>query len=107
MDAAVRAAYGLTLSGFEERWQKTMRRRYGGLALIADLAVVGSVMLAMLLPLYISRRRRDRARMAQLRAAERAAEAAATAGIIAEMLGAQPAEDLTRRPAPSAEGEAP
>ncbi len=107
MDAAVRAAYGLTLAAFEDRWQKTMRRRYGGLALIADLAVVGAIVLAMLLPLYISRRRRDRARMANLRAAEQAAEAAASAGIIAEMLGEPATEDLTRRPAASAEGEAP
>ena len=107
MDAAVRAAYGLTLSGFEDRWQKTMRRRYGGLALIADLAVVGAIVLAMLLPLYISRRRRDRARMDRLRAAEAAADEAARASLLAQMLGDPAGEDLTRRPAGSAEGEAP
>ena len=107
LDAAVRAAYGLTLAGFEERWRKTMRRRYGGLALIADLAVVGAIVLAMLLPLYITRRRRDRARMEQLRAADRAAEAAAAAGVLAQMLGEEQAEDLTPRPAANAEGEAP
>ena len=105
IDGAVRAAYGLTLAGFEDRWQKTMRRRYGGLALIADLAVVGAIVLAMLLPLYITRRRRDRARMEQLRAADRAAEAAAAAGIMAQILAEQPPGDLTPRPASSAEGE--
>lgn len=107
IDAAVRAAYGLTLSGFEDHWQKTMRRRYGGLALIADLAVVGAIVLAMLLPLYISRRRRDRARMAQLRASERAAEAAANEGIIAQILGETDDGDLAPRPARSPEGEVP
>lgn len=105
MDAAVRAAYGMTLAGFETHWRKTMRRRYGGLALIADLAVVGGIVLAMLLPLYVSRRRRDRARMAQLRASERAAEAAAGAAILAEILGEPGVAEPERRPASGPEGE--
>ena len=107
MDAAVRAAYGLTLDGFEAQWRKTIRRRYGGLALIADLAVVGAIVLAMLLPLYLSRRRRDRARMAQLRATERAAEEAARASMMAELLSDPADPDLARNAKPGTEGEVP
>ncbi len=39
MDRAMRSAYGLTLDGFEKRWQQRTRRRYGGLALLGDVRV--------------------------------------------------------------------
>ncbi|MEP7344820.1 MAG: hypothetical protein ABI877_06125, partial [Gemmatimonadaceae bacterium] len=37
LDQAVRAAFGITLAAFEKRWGSQTRRRYGGLAVFADL----------------------------------------------------------------------
>jgi hypothetical protein len=85
MDRAVRAAYGLTLSGFEREWQSRTRRRYGALALAGDLALGGIVFLVILLPLYLARRRRDRRRMALLVAADEAT-ARADSRVIEELL---------------------
>jgi hypothetical protein len=80
LDPAVRRAYGITLDGFEERWQRRTRQRYGALALIGELTVGAGFALLVVLPLYVLRRRRDRRRWAELRAADaRAAEAAAAA----------------------------
>jgi hypothetical protein len=70
LDVAVRRAYGETLDAFEVQWRAQTRRRYGALALMTDLTFVTVVFLALLLPLYLSRRRRDRARLAALRASE-------------------------------------
>ena len=72
LDQAVRRAYGLTLADFEKHWQRRTRRRYGGLALVTDLSLGGAAIGALLLPVYLARRRRDRRRMAQLVAADRA-----------------------------------
>jgi len=44
-ETAVRAAYGLTQPGFEEIWRKRTRRRYGGLALVADLSIASALTL--------------------------------------------------------------
>jgi hypothetical protein len=74
MDQAVRRAYGMTLSGFEQRWRERTRRRYGGLALFGDLSLAVLVCLVIVLPFYMIRRRSDRQRMAELRAADLAEE---------------------------------
>ncbi len=74
LDAAVRSAYGMTLAGFEERWQRRTRWRYGGVALVADLTLASGVVLLVVFPLYVIRKRRDRLRMAQLVAADQAFE---------------------------------
>ena len=86
LDAAVRRAYGLTLPAFEERWQQRTRRRFAVLALVGDFAVGMLLCLVLVLPFYMLRRRRDRERMAALRAAD-AAQAAAAERILAELLG--------------------
>lgn len=72
LDAAMRQAYGVTLGGFEDEWRRTTRRRYGGLALFADLGFVSLVFLVVVGPLWMARRRRDRARLGVLRAADEA-----------------------------------
>lgn len=77
LDPAVRAAYGITLDGFEDRWQSRTRRRYGALAAVGDLTVAGVVALLLVLPLYLARRSRNRLRMAELRHADALAEARA------------------------------
>ncbi len=78
-DSAVRQAYGLTATAFEKGWQERTRRRYGVLALVTNLSLATSVFLVAFLPLWISRRRRDRRRMEALRAADEAAEREARA----------------------------
>lgn len=70
MDEALRRAYGVTESGFENSWRSTTRRRYGALAMLADLTFSAALFLALVGPLWVIRRRRDRRRMAQLRAAD-------------------------------------
>jgi hypothetical protein len=85
MDLAVRNAFGWTLPRFEQEWQRKTRQRYGGLALAADLSIIGAATMLALLPLYIVRRQRDRRRMEALVAADRVAER--DARILAELLG--------------------
>jgi hypothetical protein len=74
LDRAVRRAYGVPLEVFERDWRSRVRRRYGALALVSDLSAATLLMLVLLTPLYIARRRRDRARLAVLRAQEEADE---------------------------------
>ena len=90
LDPAVRAAYGLTLESFEERWQQRTRRRYGAVALVADLTLFGTFVLVLVVPLYISRRRRDRRRLASLKTAEAAADQLERALAIEELLRSLP-----------------
>ena len=86
IDLAVRQAYGLTLDDFERRWQERTRRRYGGIALTADFALLGIIGGATLFPLWLARRRRDRQRLAALRDADAAAERAARESVLALLL---------------------
>jgi hypothetical protein len=74
LDAAVRRAFGITLARFEHDYQSRTRRRYGALALVADLTVVFAVATILLMPFYFVRRSRDRRRLAELLAADAAAE---------------------------------
>jgi hypothetical protein len=105
LDLAVRRAYGEPLDTFEAQWRSRIRRRYGALAVASDLAFSVVVFLALLAPLYVARRRRDRARMAVLRSAERAADAAAAAAV-ATALGGGPegARSHTTGPMPPGDG---
>lgn len=102
LERAVRATYGITLTEFEKRWRDRTRRRYGGLALTGSLAILGTILGLIVLPLYLARRRRDRLRYAAMVIADRAADAAAAANAIAEILGEtdqnpahKPSEDMT------------
>lgn len=76
LDLAVRRAFGVTLAGFERDFQSRTRRRYGALALFADLSLVLFVLTMLMLPFVFARRARDRRRLAALVAADAAAEAA-------------------------------
>jgi hypothetical protein len=73
LDRAVREAFGITLDAFERDWQKRTRQRYGSLALFSDLTLGTLIVLLVVMPLYLARRRRDRQRMAALFAADEAA----------------------------------
>jgi hypothetical protein len=87
-DQAVRQAYGLTATAFERQWQERTRRRYGVLALVANLSLATSIFLLAFVPLYVSRRRRDRRRLDAMRAAEAAAEREEAA--LAALMGESP-----------------
>ncbi len=86
LDRAVRQAYGITLAGFEEQWRRRTMRRYGALALFADLSLALGIMTLFILPLFIARRRRDRRRLAALVAADEATERAAREGALEDLL---------------------
>ena len=94
LDRAVRASYGMTLAGFEADWQRRTRRRYGALALASDLTLGGVVMLVLVLPLYFARRRRDRARLAAMRAADEAADRAARDTVLQVLLAGDDGPDF-------------
>jgi hypothetical protein len=77
LDLAVRSAYGITLSAFETRWRQQTITRYGGLALFADLTLASIAGLIILGPLYWTRRRRMKQKMAEMLVVDAAQEKAA------------------------------
>jgi hypothetical protein len=88
MDQAIRQAYGLTESAFEQRWHDRTMLRYGALAVMANMSLALGVLGIVIVPLYVMRRRRDRRRMAELRAADDAADRAARSEVLAALLAA-------------------
>lgn len=87
LERAVRSTYGITLTEFEQRWRDRTRRRYGGLALMGNLAIAGVLIGLIVVPLFLARRRRDRRKLGAMVAADQAAEAAAAKNPIADLLG--------------------
>jgi hypothetical protein len=81
LDRAMRQAYGTTLSGFETDWRRRTRSQYGGLALASNVALGGLLMLFILTPFYIARKRRDRQRLEKMREADAVAEQAERSAI--------------------------
>ena len=69
-DAAFRSTYGVTMGQFEEDWRAYVKRRYGWTVLLGQSAFFWMVAAGLLLVLMVIRRRRDRARLARLRATE-------------------------------------
>jgi hypothetical protein len=70
LEAALWRTYGLQLPQFEEAWRRHVRRRYGWLVFFSHSAVFWAFAGAILLALFGLRRRRDRVRLAHLRATE-------------------------------------
>lgn len=89
MDRALRAAYGLTEAAFAQRWRDHTMRRYGALALLANVTVVMGLLGLIIVPLYIVRLRRTRRRLAAMLAADAAAERAAASSILDEILASE------------------
>lgn len=92
LERALRRGYGMTGEQFDRRWRDATRRRYGALALLANFSLAAGVFGVLLGPLFVLRRRRDRQRLAALRAAD-AAQEAAFQGSALEALLALPAAD--------------
>jgi hypothetical protein len=90
-DLALRRAYGITQPRFEEIWQSRTRRRYGGLALFADLSITAALITFFVLPFYVMRRRRDRLRMQALIRADQEAERREAESAIEALLRSIPA----------------
>jgi hypothetical protein len=89
-DLALRQSFGITTGGFETRWRANTRRRYGGLALFADVTLGAFVLLLIVIPLYFQRRRRDAARMERLLAADAEADRRARESALESLLGSGP-----------------
>ncbi|MBM4193446.1 MAG: hypothetical protein FJ202_03575 [Gemmatimonadetes bacterium] len=87
LDEALRRAYGVTLDGFEDTWRKSIRRRYGVLALFTDVGFAGLVLALVVVPFWIARRRRDRGRFRALVAADELADRRERESAIATLLG--------------------
>lgn len=62
IDQALRRAYGLTLDGFEERWRRELRSRYGWLSLGSSFSIFWALVLGLTGLLWVRRRRRNRTR---------------------------------------------
>jgi hypothetical protein len=86
LDAAIRRAYNLTQSQFEERWRRNTRRRYGALAIFADLTIGAVILVVLLVPLHIARRKRNRERLVRMAAQEASQEAKERADAIETLL---------------------
>ena len=80
-EKAVRQAYGMTVADFERRWRQRTRRQYGALALVSNVTMAGLLLLFVLTPLYVARRRRDRQRLERMKEADAAAERTAQTAI--------------------------
>lgn len=65
-DRALRSTYGISLGQFEDLWTKDLRNRYGWLLLIGSFSAFWSLAGALLVVLWVWRRRRDRGRRAAL-----------------------------------------
>ena len=76
LERAMRSAYGITVADFERRWRQRTRRQYGALALVSNVTMAGMLLLFVLAPLYVARRRRDRQRLERMKAADAATELA-------------------------------
>ena len=69
-EGALRATYGVTAEQFEEDWRAHVKDRYGWLLLLSHSMLLWTALAGASLVLLRVRRRRDRERLARLRAVE-------------------------------------
>ncbi|MEX0979690.1 MAG: hypothetical protein WDZ89_01270 [Gemmatimonadota bacterium] len=69
-DQALRTTYGMTLGTFERNWIAYVKSRYGWLLALSNSLIFWGILALLLMALFAIRRRRDRERMALLRAQE-------------------------------------
>jgi len=86
MERAIRSAYGITGADFEERWRRQTERRYGALALAANVSIALGLMGLIIVPIYVLRLRRKRRRLAAMLAADEAAERAEGESVLRAIL---------------------
>lgn len=85
-EKALRFAYGLTGEAFEKHWRRETRRRYGALAMVTDVSLAVGLFSLILAPVFVNKRRRDRQRLEDLRAADARQDAEARASALQAML---------------------
>ena len=90
-EAGLRSAFGITGVQFDRHWQQRTRQRYGALAVVANLSLVGGAFALLLGPLFWMRRRRDRRRLEAMRLADARQEAALEASALTALM-AEPAQ---------------
>lgn len=88
-ELALRQSFGITSAGFERGWQQQTRRRYGALALLANLSLAFGLFAVVIGPFIWQRRRRDRERLDALRLADAAQDAAQRQSMLEAMLAAE------------------
>ena len=80
-ERAMREAYGMTVADFQRRWRQRTRRQYGALALVSNVTMASLLLLFVLAPLYVARRKRDRRRLERMKEADEAAERVAQTAV--------------------------
>ena len=86
MEKGIRQAYAMTGEQFEAHWKARTRSRYGALSLVTNVSAVFGLFGVILLPLYVSRRRRDRRKLDAMRAQDLAQDEAARASVLQALL---------------------
>lgn len=66
LDAAIRDTFAMTPGQLEDEWKQAVRSRYGWMQMGANVGAVWGVALLMALVAWIPRRRRNRARVAEM-----------------------------------------
>lgn len=102
LDGAVRRAFGTTLDEVERDWQRRARWEAGALALAADVSLIGLLAVIPLVPLWLSKRRRTRARLAAMKAEEARLEEAMAGSVLDALLA--PRADGSRAATPWSAG---
>jgi hypothetical protein len=69
-ERALASTYGLSIDQLELHWRKDVKRRYGWLSVMTQTSVAFTLMAIAVLGLFLIRRRRDRAKLEQLKANE-------------------------------------
>jgi hypothetical protein len=86
-ERGLRRAFGITSATFEKRWQDRTATQYGALAIAGNVTLGGLLLLFVITPLYVIRKRRDRRRLERMREADAVAERAAQQSALDELLG--------------------
>jgi len=69
-DRAIHDVYGLSPGQLEKYWSGSVRRRYGWVLFLTQSVVIWAITATIVVALFAVRRRRDRARLARMRAHE-------------------------------------
>lgn len=90
-DLALRQAYGMTSTSFDNYWHTRVRRQYGVLAFVANLSIAFGFVSLMLGPVYWAKRRRNKERLEVMRANEAVQEARARQSALEALLAVEAA----------------